>query len=254
MNGVDAGRLLGHALNPSATPGSGGKAADYGRLVDRYLGDETFRMLFDDILEGVACSVAHASPETGVVLLAEPDSPWCWPTRSADLPWHNKLLKDDQQRAARILVIPALLAYVAPTAADLEDFLTDPTLLLPQVPVTDLENFIREAALDLERAHGNPEGEERPMWWHWVQRAQDKSAGPRSTSTYVVADVLDFLHEKQLMVRCDAKPLHETTFRPRRRLLAHYRDLMVDELFRDLQDLAAAYERQTPTDLDESEN
>jgi hypothetical protein len=254
MNGVDAGRLFGHALNPTLTPGTSGKAADYGRLVERYLGDEAFRMLFDDILEGVGCTVAHASPETGVVVLAEPESPWCWPARHGDLPWNNKQFKDEDQRAARMIVIPALLAYVAPTAADLEDLLTDPTLLLPAVPVADLENFIREAALDLERAHGNPEGEERPMWWHWVQRAKDKSAGPRSTSTYVVADVLAFLHEHQLMVRCDTKPLHETAFRPRRRLLAHYRDLMVDELFRDLQDLAAGYERRHPGTSNESEN
>jgi hypothetical protein len=254
MNGIDAGRLLGYALNPTLTPGSGGKAADYGRLVERYLGDETFRMLFDDILEGVGCTVAHASLETGIVVLAEPESPWCWPARSSDLPWHNKQHKEEDQRAARMLVIPALLAYIAPTAADLEDFLTDPTLQLREVPVADLENFIREAALHLERANGNPDGEERPLWWYWVQRAQDKSAGPRSTSTYLVADVLGFLHEHQLMVRCDSKQLHETTFRPRRRLLAHYRDLMVDELFRDLQDLAAGYERQSTARLDESEN
>ncbi|WP_435124087.1 hypothetical protein [Micromonospora tulbaghiae] len=251
MNGTDAGRLLVFALDVTATPGRTGQSAEYARLVARYLGEETFRLLFDDILEGAGCSVAHASPETGLVLLAEQDSAWAWPRRSSDLPWGRK--QKEEHRAARMLVVPALLAYIAPTAADLEDYVEDHTRLLPDVPVSDLEDFIRQFALQQEAATANPVGDDRPLWWHWVQLPQVRSAerSARTTSTYLVADVLDFLQEQHLAVRRDNRPLTETVYRPRRRLMAHYRDLLLHDLFAGLQAFSTTYDSAARTSSDE---
>lgn len=253
MNGFKAGRLLVFALDVTATPGRTGQAAEYARLVGRYLGEELFRQLFDDLLEGAGCSVAHASAETGLVLLAEPDSAWAWPARSSDLPWGRK--QKEEHRAARMLVIPALLAYVAPTAADLEDFVEDHTRIVPDVPVADLEDFIRQFALQQEAATPDPVGEERPLWWHWVQLPQVRSAerSARTTSTYLVADVLEFLLDQHLAVRRDNRPLTETVYRPRRRLIAHYRDLMLHDLFAGLQNFSATHDR-TPLTSNDEEN
>ncbi|MFI9643477.1 hypothetical protein ACIG87_26080 [Micromonospora sp. NPDC051925] len=252
MNGIDAGRLLVFALDVKATPGRTGQSAEYARLVARYLSEETFRQLFDDILEGAGCSVTHASPETGLVLLAEADSAWAWPARSSDLPWGKK--QKEEHRAARMLVVPALLAFIAPTAADLEDYVDDHTRLLPDVPVADLEDYIRQFALQQEAANPNPVGDGRPLWWHWVQLPQVRSAerSARTTSTYLVADVLDFLEEQHLAVRRDNRPLTETVYRPRRRLMAHYRDLFLHDLFADLQSFTtSSYERVERTNNDE---
>jgi hypothetical protein len=252
MNGIDAGRLLVFALDVTATPGRTGQSAEYARLVARYLGEETFRQLFDDILEGAGCSVTHASPETGLVLLAEADSAWAWPSKSSDLPWGKK--QKEEHRAARMLVVPALLAFIAPTAGDLEDYVEDHTRLVPDVPVADLEDFIRQFALQQETANPNPVGEDRPLWWHWVQLPEVRSAKhtARTTTTYLVADVLDFLQQQSLAVRRDSRPLTETVYRPRRRLMAHYRDLFLEELFADLQNFAATgYERPEHTSINE---
>lgn len=57
VDGIDAGRLIAFATDVTAAPGDSGERAEYARLAGRYLSDAAFRMLVDDILEGVGCEV-----------------------------------------------------------------------------------------------------------------------------------------------------------------------------------------------------
>jgi hypothetical protein len=233
---VDVGILLSFALEVTAAPGSAGLQADYARLVRRYLDDAAFRALFDGVVEGAGCTVTTADPSIGVVLRTRPDGPWAWPARSAELPW-SKAFEDPKQRAARALVVLALLAYVAPAAADLDDLLADPDVVLTTVGVRDLEQFIRDFCEQSEAKALDPAGddESRPLWWHWVQMPAEAPTAKRisrGTTTYVVYDVLSFLNEAGWLV--DATPSRaavDKQYRPRRRLIHHYRDLLLDDVF-----------------------
>jgi hypothetical protein len=251
MDGIDAGRLMAFACDETASPGSTGEAAEYTRLINRYLREATFRKLVDDVLEGVSCEVTDVTPHLGLVLRSHPDGPWCWPARQDDLPWNKTWAKnenDSVMRSARMLVVPALLAYLAPSAADYDDLLADPTLILPSVPVRELERFIRDFAHQREAESPDPAGEERPIWWHWLQLSGETPTAERISrvsTTYVVYDVLKFLHTRGLLKKTSGTSAVDSVYTPRRRLLAHYRDLLVDDLFTSLRRFAS--ERDTST-------
>lgn len=236
---VDLGRLLAFALDITASPGSGGDAADYARLVDRYLADAPFRRLFDGVVEGAGCEIATADRNVGLVLRTRPDGPWAWPAKSSDLPWNNKF-EDAHLRAARALVVIALLAYLAPTAADLDDRFSDAGVGLIHVGVRDLELFIRDFCEQREAATPDSSGdvETRPLWWHWLQLPSEAPTAKRisrTTTSYVVHDVLSFLHTTGWLI--DTSPGRgavDKRYRPRRRLLYHFRDLLLDDVFNAL--------------------
>jgi hypothetical protein len=233
---VDVGRLLSFSLDVTAAPGSAGLAADYARLVRRYLDDAVFRALFDGVVEGAGCEVTTADPNIGVVLRTRPDGPWAWPARSAELPW-NKSFEEPKQRAARALVVLALLAYVAPSAADLDDLLSNPDVVLTTVGVRELEQFIRDFCEQCEANTPDPAGDvdSRPLWWHWVQMPAEAPTAKRisrGTTTYVVYEVLSFLHGAGWLVdRTSDRAAVNKQYRPRRRLIHHYRDLLLDDVF-----------------------
>ncbi len=233
----DLGRLLAFALDVEATPGSSGASADYARLVDRYREDALFRVLFDSVLEGAGCQVVAASNDVGLVIQTQPDGPWAWPARSADLPWNK--FDDSQQhlRAARALVVVALLAYVAPSAADLDDLLADAELQVQAVGVRELETFIRDFCAEHEARTPDPvtDDSSRPLWWHWLQLPPDAPTTKRisrQTTTFIVHEVLSFLHSRGWLVDTTAnRAAADKRYRPRRRLLHHYRDLLLDDVY-----------------------
>lgn len=241
---VDAGRLLAFALDITASPAGGVGAADYTRLVDRYREDAPFRVLFDGVIEGAGCEVATANHSVGIVLRTRPDGPWAWPAKSADLPWNG--FENMHLRAARALVVIALLAYLAPSGADLDDLLSDTEARLTPVSVRDLEQFVRDFCLQQESQAANPTGDEnsRPLWWHWLQLPSEAPTAKRmarTTTSYVVHGVLSFLHGKGWLI--DVTPKHSSEdkrYRPRRRLLYHFHDLLLDDLFRALREHAEA--------------
>ncbi len=241
---ADVGRLLAFALNVRATPGSSGESADYARLVERYIDDAAFRSLFDGVAEGVGCHVVAFEPRLGVVLQTNADGPWAWPARSSDLPWHGNF-EDAHARAARALVVVALVAYIAPTAADLHDRLSDVDQVLPPVGVRELEQFIRDFCAQQEHRATDPSlgPEHRPLWWHWLQLPPDAPSVKRiarSNATFIVHDVLAFLHREGWLVDTTSQRAAALKrYRPRRRFLYHYRDLLLDELFLALQRHAA---------------
>lgn len=241
---VDAGRLLAFALDITASPAGGVGAAEYMRLVDRYREDASFRVHFDGVIEGAGCEVATANHSVGVVLRTRPDGPWAWPAKSADLPWNG--FENTHLRAARALVIIALLAYLAPSGADLDDLLSDTEARLNPVGVRDLEQFVRDFCLQQESQSPNPTGDEtsRPLWWHWLQlpaEAPTAKRMARTTTSYVVHGVLSFLHGKGWLIDVTPKLSSEDKrYRPRRRLLYHFHDLLLDSLFRALREHAEA--------------
>ena len=241
MDGVDVGRLIAFATDTTASPGSSGQAGEYARLIERYLSDSAYRLLVDDVLEGAGCSVTHAARREGLIVRTEPDGPWAWPERSAELPWNRNFSKNQAvERAPRMLVVPALLAYIAPSAADFDDQLSDPTLTLPTVTVRDLEQFIRDFATRHENESPDPADDERPAWWHWLQAAGETATAERigrSTTGYVVYDMLQYLSQIGLLAKVSGSS-HDTVYRPRRRILHHYRDLLVNDLFAMLTDHA----------------
>lgn len=236
---VDVGRLLAFALDVTATPGSGGSSADYARLVGRYVEDAQFRALFDGVVEGAGCEVTTADRHVGIVLRTRPDGPWAWPARSADLPW-NRTFEEPQQRAARALVVVALLACLAPSAADLDDVLSDPDIVLVTVGVRDLEQFIRDFCEQCEAKTTDPASDvdSRPIWWHWLQLPADAPTArriARGTTTYIVHDVLSFLHSAGWLIdTTPGRAVADKRYRPRRRLIHHYRDFMLDDVFNAL--------------------
>jgi len=243
VDGIDVGRLIAFAGDPAATPGTSGDAAEYGRLIERYLSVAVFRRLVDDVLEGIGCEVTDATLHTGLILRAQPRSAWAWPAHATDLPWNKEFLRPEQ-RACRMLVVPALLAYIAPSAADFDDLLSDPTVVPAELSVRDLERFIRDFAQQREAASPDPVGPDRPAWWYWLQLPEESTTPDgkrisRNTTTYIVYDVLQFLHKQGLLVRTVATSAGDAAYRPRRRLLAHYRDLLANELFGALQRFAA---------------
>ncbi|WP_437312120.1 hypothetical protein [Sorangium sp. So ce388] len=233
---VDVGRLLAFALDVTAAPGSGGVAADYARLVQRYVEDAPFRSLFDGVVEGAGCEVTTADRNIGLVLRTRSDGPWAWPARSADLPW-NRSFEEMHPRAARALVVVALLAYVAPSAADLDDLLSDADVVLTTVAVRELERFIRDYCEQCEADTPDPTGdvESRPLWWHWLQMPAETPTDKRisrGTTTYIVYDVLSFLHNAGWLIDASPnRPAADKRYRPRRRLIHHYRDLLLDDVF-----------------------
>jgi hypothetical protein len=236
---VEVGRLMAFALDVMASPGSSGLAAEYARLVERYMEDAGFRALFDGVLEGAGCQVASADRTVGVVLRTRPDGPWAWPARSADLPW-NGSFEEPSQRAARALVVIGLLAYVAPSAADLDDVLSEADIVLPAVGVRELERFIRDFCEQCEAGTPDPAGDAdtRPLWWHWLQvpgEAPTASRISRGTTSYIVYDVLSFLHDAGWLIELSANRAADKRYRPRRRLIHHYRDLLLDDAFAALQ-------------------
>jgi hypothetical protein len=236
---VDVGRLLAFALDVTASPGSSGMPADYSRLVQRYVEDAAFRTLFDGVAEGAGCEVTTADAHVGIVLRTRPDGPWAWPARTADLPW-NRTFDEPHQRAARALVVIALLAYVAPSAADLDDLLTDADLVLPTVGVRELEQFVRGFCEQREADASDPTGdvESRALWWHWLQLPAETPTAKRisrGTTTYIVYDVLSFLHGAGWLIEASSnRAAADKRYRPRRRLLHHYRDLLLDDVFNAL--------------------
>lgn len=239
-NTSDVGRLLAFALDVAAVPGASGTSADYARLVERYREDAAFRDLFDTIIDGAGCEVTTADPGVGLVLRTRPDGPWAWPSRSTDLPW-NKSFEEPHPRAGRALVVLALLAYVAPSAADMDDILADPAVVLPTIGVRDLEQFIRDFSAQHEAASTDPVADRatRPLWWHWMQLPAEAPTAKRisrQTTTYIVHDVLSFLQSNGWLIdTTPGKAAADKKYRPRRRLLHHYRDLLLDEVFTALQ-------------------
>lgn len=233
---IDVGRLLAFALDITRAPGSGGDAAEYTRLVIRYLEDAFFRALFEGVVEGAGCKVATADRNVGIVLRTLPDGPWAWPAKSPDLPW-NRAFEDAHQRAARALVVIALLAYVAPSAADLDELLTDADVVLTTVAVRELEQFIRDFCEQREAVMPDPVGDDeaRPLWWHWLQLPSEAPTAkriPRGTTIYIVHEVLSFLQAAGWLIDAtSARGAADKRYRPRRRLLHHYRDLLLDEAF-----------------------
>ncbi|MET8160348.1 hypothetical protein ABZT47_28650 [Sphaerisporangium sp. NPDC005289] len=250
MDSVDAGRLLALATDFTVIPGRSGLSAEYRRLVNRYVTEASFKMLIDGLLEGAECEATYASETEGLIVRADADSPWCWPAASGDLPWNTKKYRGEEaafQRAGRLLVIPALLAYIAPSAVELDDLMTDPTLLPPPVPVRELEKLIRDFAEHLEAEDPGLDGNEYPIWWHWLQASGESSTGraaPKTTS-YMVNDVLQFLRERGLLTRVSESGT-DTVYQPRRRLIFHYTDLLIDGLFTDLQQFAARQQADAP--------
>jgi hypothetical protein len=255
---VDVGRLLAFALDVAATPGSGGAPADYARLIRRYVEDATFRSLFNGVVEGAGCEVATADITMGVVLRTRADGPWAWPARSADLPW-NGSFEEPQQRAARALVVIALIAYVAPSAADLDDVLSEPDTVLTAVGVRELEQFIRDFCEQCESNVSDPTAsvEQRPLWWHWLQLPAETPTArriSRGTTTYLVYEVLSFLHSLGWLTEISSsRPAASKQYRPRRRLLYHYRDLLMDDVFRALRTYAENPERSSASEATETE-
>jgi hypothetical protein len=50
--------------------------------------------------------------------------------------------------------------------------------------------------------------------------------------------VLEFLHRQHLLIKVRDAPARDCVYRPRRRILAHYRDLLIDDLFASLRQFA----------------
>ena len=248
--GSDVGRLLAFALDVTASPGASGASADYARLVERYREDATFRSLFDSVIEGVGCEVTTADSGVGLVLRTRADGPWAWPARTADLPW-NKSFEDPHLKAARALVVLAILAYVSPSAADLDDILGDPAVLVTTIRVRDLEQFIRDFCAQHEARSTDPVADEstRPLWWHWMQLPAEAPTAKRisrRTTTYIVHDVLSFLALTGWLIdKTSSKAGADKVYQPRRRFLHHYRDLLLDEVFTALREHAQEQGRPT---------
>lgn len=237
MDAVDAGRLLVLAVDVTAAPGTTGRAGEYRQLVDRYMADASFRRLVDDLLEGVGCRTVTADQHYGLIVETAPDGPWAWPGRASDLPW-NKNFEDKSARAARMLVVIGLLAYVAPSAADLDDYLSDPQMMRSLFTAGHLEGFIRDYAEQKEAAAEDPTGTERPLWWHWLQlppALPTMQRAARGTTHYLVHEILSYLHKEGLLMRTSGTTVRDFAYRPRRRLIAQMRALLADDLLQDLQ-------------------
>lgn len=255
MDATHAGRLVAFALDNSAVPGNSGSAGEYRTLVDAYVSDAVFRRLVDDVLEGASCTVIHADRNLGMLLDTEPDGPWAWPRRAADLPW-NKNFSHPSARSARLLVPVALLAYIAPSAADFDDLLTDPLALSGTFTAAQLEGFIRDFAQRKEADTHDPAGGEAPAWWHWLQlpaAAPTDQRASRQTTVYLVHEVLSFLHTQGLLAKTSGFTVRDTVYRPRRRFIARCRTLLADELLQQLQEHAARRSEETDSGATEEE-
>ncbi|MFF5985400.1 hypothetical protein ACFY78_41895 [Streptomyces olindensis] len=249
MDGTDAGRLLAFALDVTAAPGNNGQAGHYRDLLDRYRTDAAFRRLVDDILEGVGCNVAMADPHHGLLLDTDPSGPWAWPQRAADLPW-NKNFEHASARAARLLVPVALLAYVAPSAADFDELLTDPSAATVTCTAPQLAEFIADYARHKESDATDPVEGEAPLWWHWLQMPAHVPTAKRVArrgAEYLVHEVLSFLHGQRLVVKTSGSTVRDNLYRPRRLFLARCRAMLADDLLNDLQAYAATRTGPSPS-------
>jgi hypothetical protein len=248
---VDVGRLVGYATDITCTPAASGTGADYRNLTRRYVIDGEFRTAVDEILDGVDCEVTDASEEVGLIVYPRPGSPWEWPTGAGDLAWNKG---EPEERAARMLVIVALLARHFPTGIDIESFIDDPQRALLPISVQELEQYIR-GFCEQQKA-GRPDmpsdltDADTPLWAWWTSNdaySTTDHAISRGTTSYLVFKTLDSLATMGLTIDVTRdKPAERKKYRMKRRLLLQYRDFLMNPLFNAL--------RETSTNPQTTEN
>ena len=196
MNRLDvaaAGRLLRHAVNPSARPTSG---SDYRLLLDRYRTDTEFAEGVVAIAEGLGLRV-HATSPLGLIVTGDSDGPFRVTLDNCGLPLRTSPAGTRlQDRLMFGLVLVGVAAYAYPNG----EALTDP--VTPTVRAAELNRFITRRATGLARladADGIDEvdvqlGEAARRWLDLPEvLPSDRGGYKRDCQRRYIADLLNWL-------------------------------------------------------------
>lgn len=136
MNHTDvsaAARLLRHALTPKDRPSPG---TLYRELLDRYQADVSFADLTGSVAEGLGLDVHAVSPQLGLLVSGQLDSPFAVTLDNCGLPVRRTSEQRLQDRRCFGLVLLALITFAYPNG----DALVDPTNR--PVRARDIERFL----------------------------------------------------------------------------------------------------------------
>jgi hypothetical protein len=196
----DAGRLVALSLGARSGPLTDEHAA----LVMRYLADPDDRRITDELIDGLGMRRLDAHAETGLVLVAEDDSPFRM--RIGD--FFPRQVQSVQRRMLLACAMTACFVAFFPRPEDLEDT----RIRLRRLDVDEIEGLVRDVATRLE-AEARERGEELDpptdepnlvrAWAAWRQTSNSRKGTDgreidRGTRQLVVR-CLDLLAEQGLV-------------------------------------------------------
>lgn len=165
MNHADvsaAARLIRHALAPRERPTPGSQYRD---LLDRFQGDLSFAELVERVAEGLGLEVHQVSPQLGLLVSGQADSPFAVTLDNCGLPVRKSGDHRLQDRRCFGLVLLAVITYAYPNGQTLVDPANRP------VRAVDIERFLEQrikGLIGLDADAGDAEGQlgEAARTWH----------------------------------------------------------------------------------------
>jgi hypothetical protein len=157
-----AARLIRHALSPRDRPTPGSLYRD---LLDRFQVDLPFAELVDRVAEGLGLEMHQVSPQLGLLVSGQVDSPFGVTLDNSGLPVRKGGEHRLQDRRCFGLVLLGLITYAYPNGETLIDSANRPVRAL------DIERFLEQrikGLIGLDADSGEAEGQlgEAARTWH----------------------------------------------------------------------------------------
>jgi hypothetical protein len=221
----DAGRLIQYALRPNARPAGEG---DYGRLMDRFQDDTTFRAAVHQIAGGLGLWMLDYG-EHGIVLAPQAGSVFSMKTPE----WRVTASTAVEDRLLDGLIQVGIAVTLFPRAEDLED-----DAAKPPVTVDEVEETLRQLCARLEaEAAGRPDpavgsdGTALDEAWRLYHHRLSTAEGRRSARTTrgMISAALEYLRDQGCFVRLADE--HPVRYRSTWRYEAMVRELAATTMF-----------------------
>jgi hypothetical protein len=189
-----AARLLRHALTPKDRPTP---SSLYRELLDRYQTNIAFHDLVDRIAEGLGLEVHAVSPQLGLLVSGQTDSPFAVTLDNCGLPVRKGAEPRLQDRRCFGLVLLAVTTYAYPNGEALIDSTNRPVRAL------DIERFLEQrikGLIGLDAELGEPESQlgQAAKTWHDLPQLllTDTGRVARDCHRWYVNAALGFLTEQ----------------------------------------------------------
>jgi hypothetical protein len=193
----DAGRLIQFTLRPEARPAGDG---DYGRLMDRFMDDTTFRAAVREIAGGLGLWILDYG-EHGIVMAPQSGSVFGMKTSE----WRVTASTGFEDRLLDGLIQVGIAATLFPRADDLEDDAAKPPITVDEVEETLRQLCSRleaESAGSADPAVG-PDGTALDEAWRLYHIRLAAAEGRRSARSTrgMISGALEYLRAQGCFVR-----------------------------------------------------